>query len=155
MDITGVGVASTTNGVLRLAVSITSLAKTLYLILPPFSDKMPGADHGLNRGVSIVIETVIIALLIGKLVPAFVEAGLLPRGLFWWIIPASIVSVVMTIDDSRYWSYCYLAGVVIGIFIALPIFLEAGLLGPLNLLIYGGLAVGTIALRVKIHSSGF
>lgn len=85
---------------------------------------MPRIEHGLNRGLSILVETVIVAFIVGKLVPAFVEAGLLPRGLFWWIIPASIISAVTTVDDSRYWSYGYLAGVVIGIFIALPIFLR-------------------------------
>ncbi len=116
---------------------------------------MPGMDHGLNRGLSIIIETVIVAFIVGKLVPVFVEAGLLPRGLFWWIIPVSVVSAVMTVDDSRYWSYGYLAGVVIGILIALPIFIEAGLLSLLDLLIYGGLAVGAIVLRIKIHSSSF
>lgn len=155
VDITGVAVAPIASGVSKITMRITSHVETLYLIHSSFSNKMPGADHGLNRGISIVIETVIVALLIGTLVPAFVEAGLLPRGFFWWIIPASIISAVMTIDDSRYWSYGYLAGVVIGIFIALPIFLKAGLLGPFDLLIYGGLAVGAIALRVKIHSSAF
>jgi len=116
---------------------------------------MPGFEHGYERGVGMIAETVAVALLIGKLVPILVEAGYLPSGLFWWIIPASIVSVVMTVDASRFWSFGYLAGVCIGIFIALPTFIKAGLLGPLDLLIYGGFAVGAVGLRVKIHSSSY
>lgn len=103
----------------------------------------------------MIAETVILALFIGKIVPVLVDAGLLPRGLFWWIIPASIFTAIMTVDASRYWSFGYLAGVCIGIFIALPIFLKARLLSPLDLLIYGGVAVGAVWLRVKIHSSRF
>lgn len=101
------------------------------------------------------METAVVAIIIGEVVPLLVEQGLLPCGLFWWIIPVSIVSVVMTIDASRYWSWGYLGGVVIGIFIALPVFLDAGLLSLLDLLIYGGLAIGAIALRVRIHGSDF
>ena len=59
------------------------------------------------------------------------------------------------VDASRYWSWGYLAGVVIGIYLAIPVFLDAGLLNVLDVLIYGGLAIGAIGLRVKIHSSGF
>lgn len=116
---------------------------------------MPGLEHGYERGVGMIAQTVVVALLIGKLVPTLVESGYLPPGLFWWIIPASIVSVVMTVDASRYWSFGYLAGVCIGIFIALPIFIKAGLLGPFDLLLYSGLAIAAVGLRVKIHSPSF
>lgn len=116
---------------------------------------MPGMDHGLERGFGLIVETVVVALLISELVPLLVEQGMLPSDIFWWVIPVSIVSAVMTVDASRYWSFGYLAGVCIGIYLAIPIFLEAGLLGALDLLIYGGLALAAVGLRVKIHSSGF
>lgn len=116
---------------------------------------MPGFEHGSQRALRMVIETAVLAILIGKIVPALVDTGYLPRGLFWWIIPVSIITAIITVDKSRYWSFSYLAGVCIGIFIALPIFLKAGLLGPLDLLIFGGVAASTIGLRVKIHSSRF
>lgn len=116
---------------------------------------MPGMDHGLERGFGMIVETVVVALLISELVPLLVEQGMLPSGIFWWVIPVSIVSAVMTVDASRYWSFGYLAGVCIGIYLAIPIFLEAGLLSPLDILIYGGLALTAVGLRVKIHSSGF
>lgn len=116
---------------------------------------MPGANHGLERGLGMIAETAILAIFIGKVVPTLVDAGLLPRGLFWWVIPASIFTAVMTIDASQYWSFGYLAGVSIGIFIALPILIETGLLGFFDLLIYGGIAVGSILLKASIHSSSF
>lgn len=52
----------------------------------------------------------------------------------------------MVVDDSRYWSYGYLAGVYIGLLIAIPVFLDAGLLSVLGLMIYSGLGIGAIAL---------
>ncbi|MDS0296608.1 hypothetical protein [Halogeometricum luteum] len=116
---------------------------------------MPGMDYGLERGFGMIVETVVVALLISELVPLLVEQGMLPSGIFWWVIPVSIVSAVMTVDASRYWSFGYLAGVCIGIYLAIPIFLEAGLLSTLDILIYGGLALAAVGLRVKIHSSGF
>lgn len=116
---------------------------------------MPGLDHGIERGIEMIVETVIVAILLSEFVPALVEQGILPIGLFWWVIPTSIVSAVMVVDDSRYWSYGYLAGVCIGLFLTIPIFLDAGLLSILDLLIYGGIAIGAIVLRIKIHSSGF
>ena len=116
---------------------------------------MPGMDHGLKRGFGMVVETVVVALLISELVPLLVEQGMLPSGIFWWLIPVSIVSAVMTVDASRYWSFGYLAGVCIGIYLAIPIFLEAGLLSTLDMVIYGVLALAAIGLRVHIHSSGF
>ena len=116
---------------------------------------MPGLDHGIERGIGMIVETVVVALFLSELVPALVQQGILPRGLFWWVVPVSIVSAVMVVDGSRYWSYGYLAGVCIGLIIAIPVFLDAGLLSALDLTIYGGLGVGAIALRVKIHSSDF
>ncbi|WP_435126020.1 hypothetical protein [Halobaculum sp. D14] len=103
----------------------------------------------------MIVETVVVAILISELVPLLVEQGLLPLGIFWWVIPVSIVSAVMTVDASRYWSFGYLAGVSIGIYLAIPLFLETGLLTTLDILVYGGLVIAAITLRVKIHSSGF
>lgn len=116
---------------------------------------MPGLEHGYQRGVGMIGQTVIVAVIIGKMVPVLVDAGILPPGLFSWVIILSIFTAVMTVDASRYWSFGYLAGVCIGISIALPIFIKAGILGALDLLIYGGVALGAVFLRVKIHSSDF
>lgn len=113
---------------------------------------MPGIEHGYQRGIGLIVETVIIAIIVGKLVPALVEAGPLPKNLFSGIIVVSIFTGVMTVDSSRYWSFGYLAGFTIGVFIALPIFLQTEFIGFFDLLLYGGTAAATIALRVKIHS---
>lgn len=116
---------------------------------------MPSAEHGLQRGVGMVVGAIVVAVLIGEVVPSLVEVGLLPTGLFWWVIPVSIVSAVMTVDASRFWSFGYLGGVVVGIFIALPALNQTEFIGPLDWLVYGGIAIGAVALRIKIHSSSF
>lgn len=116
---------------------------------------MPGVEHGYERGVSMVVGAVVIAVLTGAVVPRVVEAGLLPRGLFSGIIVLSIIGIVMTVDASRYWSFGYLAGFVIGIFFALPTLAQTDFIGLFDWILYGGAAVGAVALRIKIHSSSF
>ncbi|WP_092691528.1 hypothetical protein [Halorientalis regularis] len=112
---------------------------------------MPEIEHGYRRGVSVVVEAIIVAVLIGEVVPKLVEAGIFPKGLFSIAIVLSIAGTVMTIDKSRYWSFGYLAGFCIGIAIALPPLIQTGFLGLFDLLLYGGTAIATIFLRVKIH----
>lgn len=116
---------------------------------------MPSAEHGLQRGFGMIVGAIVVAVLIGEVVPSLVETGLLPSGLFWWVIPASIVTAVMTVDASRFWSFGYLGGVVVGIFIALPALNQTEFIGPLDWLVYGGIATGAVTLRIKIHSSSF
>lgn len=116
---------------------------------------MPGVEHGLDRGVSMVVSALVGAVLIGEVVPRLVETGLLPRGLFTGFIVISIVSIVITIDASRYWSFGYLAGFVIGVFLALPMLSQTDFIGFTDWILYGAAAVGAVALRVKIHSSSF
>jgi len=116
---------------------------------------MPGLEHGYERGVSMVVGALIVAVLVGEIVPMLVEQGYLPPGLFSGLIVLSIVGIVMTVDASRYWSFGYLAGFVIGVFLALPMLSRTEFIGPLDWLLYGGAAVGAVALRVKIHSSSF
>jgi hypothetical protein len=61
----------------------------------------------------------------------------------------------MTVDASRYWSFSYLVGFAIGIFLALPILTRTEFIGPIDWLLYDGTALGAMALRIKIHSSKF
>lgn len=103
----------------------------------------------------MVVGALIVAVIIGEEVPMLVEAGIIPSGLFSGIIVPSIVGIVMTVDASRYWSFGYLFGFVIGIFVALPTLSQTEYIGPLDWLLCGGTAVGAVALRVKIHSSDF
>lgn len=116
---------------------------------------MPGIEHGYNRGISMVVGALLVAVLIGEVVPRLVEAGLLPRGLFSGIIVVSIVSIVITVDGSRYWSFSYLTGFVIGVFLALLMLSQTDFISLTNWILYGGAALGAVALRIKIHSSSF
>lgn len=113
---------------------------------------MPGLEHGYQRGLSMIVEAFIVALFIGEVVPKLVDAGLLPKNLFSLFVVASIFLVVSTVDKSRYWSFGYLAGFCIGIFIVLPVFLQTQYLGLFDLLLYGGAAIGAVGLRIQIHS---
>ena len=116
---------------------------------------MPGLDHGIQRGVDAVVGALVFGVISGALVPALVDAGLLPAGLFQGFVVLSIFGTVMTVDASRYWSFAYLAGFVIGVFLTLPILSQTEFIGPLDWFLYGGTAVAAVALRVKIHSSSF
>jgi hypothetical protein len=102
----------------------------------------------------MVVGALIVAIFIGEVVPRLVEIGLLPRGLFSGIVVVSIVSIVMTVDASRYWSFGYLAGFVIGVLLALPMLSQTDFIGLIDWILYGGAAIGAIALRINIHSSG-
>ncbi|WP_082677713.1 hypothetical protein [Haloferax sp. Q22] len=114
---------------------------------------MPGVEHGYERGVKSVVGALIVGVIVGRVVPTLVDAGLLPSGLFSGLVVLSIFTAVMTVDASRYWSFGYLAGFVIGVFLALPLLTQTEFIGPTDWLLYGGTAIGAVALRVKIHSS--
>lgn len=116
---------------------------------------MPGIEHGYERGIKTIIGALIVGVIVGRVVPTPVEAGLLPSGLFSGLVVLSIFTAVMTVDASRYWSFGYLAGFVIGNFLALPLLTRTEFIGPIDWLLYGGTALGAVALRVKIHSSSF
>jgi FtsH-binding integral membrane protein len=116
---------------------------------------MPGFDHGVQRGLDAVVGALIFGVVSGALVPTLVDAGLLPPGLFTGFVVLSIFSTVMTVDASRYWSFAYLGGFVVGVFFALPLLSQTQFIGPMDWILYGGTAVGAVALRVKIHSSSF
>jgi hypothetical protein len=116
---------------------------------------MPGFDHGVQRGLDAVVGALIFGVVSGALVPTLVDAGLLPPGLFTGFVVLSIFSTVMTVDASRYWSFAYLGGFVVGVFFALPLLSQTQFIGPMDWLLYGGTAVAAVLLRVKIHSSGF
>jgi len=116
---------------------------------------MPGFEHGFQRGVNAVVTALIVGVIVGLLAPRLVEAGLLPPGLFSGLIVLSIFTAIMTVDASRYWPYAYLGGFVIGVFLALPVLSQTEFIGLTDWLLYGGTAVGAVALRLKIHSSGF
>ena len=113
---------------------------------------MPGVQHGYQRGISMIVEAVVVAIFLGEVVPALVEVGLFPKNLVNLLIITSIIGTVMTIDKARYWSFGYLAGFCIGIPLGLGAFLQTGFLGFFDLLLYGGVTLGAVALKVKIHS---
>lgn len=116
---------------------------------------MPGFDHGVQRGLDAVVGALIFGVVSGALVPTLVDAGLLPPGLFTGFIILSIFTIVMTVNASRYWSFGYLGGFVVGVFFALPLLSQTQFIGPIDWILYGGAAVVAILLRVKMHSSDF
>lgn len=116
---------------------------------------MPGLEHGYERGVSSVVGAFIGAVVLTAVVPRLVEAGLLPPGLFTGFVLLSIMGVILTINVSRNWSFGYLAGFVFGVFLVLPLLGQTQFIGLTDWILYGGTAVGAVALRLKIHSSVF
>lgn len=114
---------------------------------------MPGIERGFERGLSVVVEAVVVSIILGKLVPVLVEAGLLPKYVFSLFMMASIFATVMMIGNAKYWSFGYLAGVCLAIPFGLGAFLQTGILGLSDYLLLGLTLVGSIALKVKIHAT--
>jgi len=108
---------------------------------------MPGPEHGFERGLGMIIEAVVIAAIWAS----FIETGLVPRWIFVLFNIASIVGLVFFIDKTRYWSFGYLIGWIGGLLLGLDVLIQTEVLGLLDLLIYGGVLVGAIWIRVKIH----
>lgn len=114
---------------------------------------MPGIEHGYKRGLGMVVGALVVTVVVGEVVPVLVEQGIIPPGLFSGFVVLSIVGIVLTVDASRYWSFGYLAGFVIGVFVALPALSQTAFIGVSDWLLYGGAAAGAVALRLRIHTS--
>lgn len=112
---------------------------------------MPGFKHGAKRGVVLVLVGFLIAVIAGTVAPYLRETGLVP----WWVFPltgvVAVVSLTLTVKVSKYWTYRYLGGFVIGIAVTLPFLLQTAFLNLREILLYGGLAVAVVLLRAKIH----
>lgn len=102
----------------------------------------------MERGLGMVIEAVIVAALWA----AFIQGGLLPRWLFVFFNVFSIIGLVFLIDKTRYWSFGYLAGWVVGLLISLDVLIQTGFLSLFDFILYGPVAGGAIWLRVRIHT---
>lgn len=113
---------------------------------------MPGFGNGVNRGVGMVVEALIVGILLGKVVPTLVEAGLLPKYMFTLFMVASIISTVAVVGNALYWSFGYLAGVCIAIPLAIDMLWQTGFLGPLDLVLYSVVIVGSMAVKVRAHT---
>jgi hypothetical protein len=113
---------------------------------------VPGLEHGFQRGFSTIVGALFVGLVIGVGVPDLVQAGVIPAGMFSGFIVLSIISIIMMVDASRYWSFSYLAGFVMGVFFALPALSQTDFIGLTDWILYGGAAIGAVALRLKIHA---
>lgn len=110
--------------------------------------RMPGADYGLERGVAMVLEAGVVAVIFSELV----NQGLIPYSWFILFNVVSIAGLVLLVDGSRYWSFGYLFGWVGGIMLSLSTLAQTELIGFFDLVVYGATAVAAVYLRVKIHS---
>jgi hypothetical protein len=112
---------------------------------------MPGFKHGVKRGVILVLVGFLLAVIAGTTAPYLRPTDVVP----WWVFPltgvVAVVSLSLTVKVSKYWSYRYLGGFVVGIAVTLPFLLQTSFLSLRELLLYGGVAIATILLRAKIH----
>lgn len=112
---------------------------------------MPGIRHGAKRGAVLVLGGFLLAIVGSLLAPVARESGLVP----WWVLPlvgvGAVVSLGLTVKISKYWSYRYLGGFVLGIAITLPLVLQTAFLGLREVVLYGGAALAAVFLRAKLH----
>ncbi|MFC7177876.1 hypothetical protein [Halosegnis marinus] len=108
---------------------------------------MPTGEDGFARAIAMAVNGVVVSA-IGSVL---VGSGIVPQWVFSVTAVVSIIGVVLTIDASRYWPFAYLSGFVIGMGVILPALNDTPFIGPGDWLLYGGAAVGAVALRVWIH----
>ncbi|WP_396613983.1 hypothetical protein ACH9L7_19810 (plasmid) [Haloferax sp. S1W] len=94
---------------------------------------------------------VVEALVVAAMFSAIIESGLVPKFHFTLVNVISIIGLVFLIDKSRYWSFGYLAGWILGLFFSLGTLIQTEFLGVFDLLVYGATAFGAVYLRAKIH----
>lgn len=108
---------------------------------------MPKIEHGFQRSVGMILEVVVVAAMFS----ALVKLGLVPKFYFTLFNIISIIGLVFLIDKSRYWSFGYLAGWILGMFFSMRTLLQTKFLGFFDLILYCATAIGAIYLRFKIH----
>ena len=108
---------------------------------------MLGLEHGIERGFAMVVEAAVVAVVFS----AFVKAGLVPRFYFFLFNAASIAGLVFLIDKTRYWSWGYLLGWLLGLSLSLGTLIQTEMLTILDLLLYAVIAAGALYVRTKIH----
>ena len=112
---------------------------------------MLSAEHGFERGIKMIVETAILAIILGYLIPAFVEAGLFPKYMWTMLIHVALFSSVIWIKDSRSWSVGYLFGVVFGILLGLILFAESPLITSFDIILYVVVGLGAVLLKFKTN----
>lgn len=112
---------------------------------------MPGLRHGAKRGLFLVLVGFLLAVVGGTVAPFLRASELVP----WWLLPltgvVAAVSMGLTVKVSKYWSYRYLGGFVLGILLPLPFLLQTAFLGLRELALYGGGAAAVLLLRLKVR----
>lgn len=112
---------------------------------------MPGFRHGAKRGILLILSAFLVAVGVSYVLPRVVSMDTIPAWVFPAVGVAVILSMGLTLKASKYWSYGYLGGFIVGIGLTLLVLLQTRFLGLRALALYGGAAVVAVALRVKIH----
>lgn len=112
---------------------------------------MPGFRHGAKRGMVLILLAFLVAVFVVRVIPENIAMGTLPPWTFAVAGAAAVFSLGLTVKASKYWSYAYLGGFVIGVGATLFILMHTKFIGIRELLLYGGAAVAAVGLRVKIH----
>jgi hypothetical protein len=111
---------------------------------------MPGFRHGAKRGIILVLIGFLIAVISGTITPYLRDTGLVPWWTFYAMGAVAVISLSLTVKVSKYWSYRYLGGFVIGIVATLPFLLQTMFLDLREVSLYGGVAVAAVLLRTTI-----
>lgn len=100
----------------------------------------------------LILSAFLVAVGVTFLLPRVVSMDAIPPWVFPAVTVAVILSMGLTLKASKYWSYAYLGGFIVGVGLTLLVLLQTRFLGLRALVLYGGAAVAAVALRVKIHA---
>ena len=104
---------------------------------------MPDLGDGARRA----METVLSAIVISIFLKALSESSLMSRGLISLINVVSIFGIIILTKDMKYWGTGYLLGWSVGIIFGISIFLQSGLIGALDIVLY--IAVTAVGLWLR------
>ena len=108
---------------------------------------MPGFEHGYRRAVSEVIIGVITAAILN----AFISSGLLDPSFALYFKLLNMLSLIILVIAMPYWGTIYLMGWLFG----LIIMAKSGLVGILDFIIYFGIPLTILIIRLCKKANEF
>lgn len=101
---------------------------------------MPGFEHGYERAITEIVIGVFLSIVLN----AFIQSGLLDPSWLLYFKILNMLSSIILIMAMPYWGTTYLIGWLFGLYVMW----QAGLVGILDLVIYFGIPLLFLIMRI-------